>query len=84
MRIQKEKKKRARHPFPPPIRQRVPNLPEIAKATFSTTPTRDIVERKLSEEVSVTNSLAMLTAIPGVDLGMECVSNTPSPSPFSS
>ena len=34
------------------------------------------VERKLGEEGSVTNSLAMLTAIPEVDLGMECVSNT--------
>jgi hypothetical protein len=33
------------------------------------------VERKLGEEGSVTNSLAMLTAIPEVDLGMECVSN---------
>ena len=32
------------------------------------------VERKLGEEGSVTNSLAMLTAIPEVDLGMECVS----------
>lgn len=31
------------------------------------------VERKLGEEGSVTNSLAMLTAIPEVDLGMECV-----------
>lgn len=30
------------------------------------------VERKLGEEGSVTNSLAMLTAIPEVDLGMEC------------
>ena len=35
------------------------------------------VERKLGEEGSVTNSLAMLTAIPEVDLGMECVSNIP-------
>ena len=34
------------------------------------------VERKLGEEGSVTNSLAMLTAIPEVDLGMECVPNT--------
>ena len=34
------------------------------------------VDRKLGEEGSVTNSLAMLTAIPEVDLGMECVSNT--------
>jgi hypothetical protein len=34
------------------------------------------VERKPGEEGSVTNSLAMLTAIPEVDLGMECVSNT--------
>jgi len=33
-------------------------------------------ERKLGEEGSVTNSLAMLTAIPEVDLGMECVSST--------
>ena len=33
------------------------------------------VERKLGEEGSVTNSLAMLTAIPEVDLGMEYVSN---------
>jgi hypothetical protein len=41
------------------------------------------VERKLGEESSVTNSLAMLTALPEVDLGMECVSNTPSPSSFS-
>lgn len=31
------------------------------------------VERKVGEEGSVTNSLAMLTAIPEVDLGMECV-----------
>lgn len=31
------------------------------------------VERKLGEEGSVTNSLSMLTAIPEVDLGMECV-----------
>jgi Hepatocellular carcinoma-associated antigen 59 len=34
------------------------------------------VECKHGEEGSVTNSLAMLTAIPEVDLGMECVSNT--------
>ncbi len=34
------------------------------------------VERKLGEEGSVTNSLAMLTAIPEVDLGMEYVLNT--------
>lgn len=40
------------------------------------------VERKLGEEGSVTNSLAMLTAIPEVDLGMECVSNPPTPSFF--
>lgn len=40
------------------------------------------VERKLGEEGSVTNSLAMLTAIPEVDLGMECVSNTTCPFPF--
>jgi hypothetical protein len=33
------------------------------------------VERKLGEEGSVTNSLSMLTAIPEVDLGMECVSS---------
>jgi len=39
------------------------------------------VERKLGEEGSVTNSLAMLTAIPEVDLGMECVS---CPFPFCS
>ena len=37
------------------------------------------VERKHGEEGSVTNSLAMLTAIPEVDLGMECVSNTTTP-----
>ena len=30
-------------------------------------------ERKTANEGSVTNSLAMLTAIPEVDLGMECV-----------
>lgn len=30
-------------------------------------------ERKTADEGSVTNSLAMLTAIPEVDLGMECV-----------
>ena len=35
------------------------------------------VERKLGEEGSVTNSLAMLTAIPEVDLGMEYVSTSP-------
>jgi hypothetical protein len=40
------------------------------------------VERKLGEEGSVTNSLAMLTAIPEVDLGMEYVSNTTLVSPF--
>ena len=34
------------------------------------------VERKLGEEGSVTNSLAMLTAIPEVDLGMEYVAVT--------
>ena len=32
------------------------------------------VERKLGEEGSITNSLTMLTTIPEVDLGMECVS----------
>jgi len=42
------------------------------------------VERKLGEEGSVTNSLAMLTAIPEVDLGMECVSNTTLPFPLPS
>ncbi len=31
------------------------------------------VDRKPGEEGSVTNSLSMLTAIPEVDLGMECV-----------
>lgn len=31
------------------------------------------VERKVGEEGNVTNSLAMLTAIPEVDLGMEYV-----------
>jgi len=36
-------------------------------------------ERRTADEGSVTNSLAMLTAIPEVDLGMECVI----PSPFS-
>ena len=30
-------------------------------------------EKKEQEEGSVTNSMAMLTAIPEVDLGMECV-----------
>ena len=41
------------------------------------------VERKLGEEGSVTNSLAMLTAIPEVDLGMECVFDpTLCPFPF--
>jgi hypothetical protein len=30
-------------------------------------------EKKAADEGSVTNSLAMLTAIPEVDLGMECV-----------
>ena len=30
-------------------------------------------ERKAADEGSVTNSMAMLTAIPEVDLGMECV-----------
>ena len=40
------------------------------------------VERKLGEEGSVTNSLAMLTAIPEVDLGMECVSTLPLPLSF--
>jgi hypothetical protein len=39
------------------------------------------VERKLGEEGSVTNSLAMLTAIPEVDLGMEFVSSPFPPSP---
>jgi hepatocellular carcinoma-associated antigen 59 len=34
------------------------------------------VERKLGEEGSVTNSLAMLTAIPEVDLGIKYVLNT--------
>jgi hypothetical protein len=33
------------------------------------------VERKPGEEGSVTNSLSILTAIPEVDLGMECVSS---------
>ena len=32
--------------------------------------------QKKEEEGNVTNSLAMLTAIPEVDLGMECVSNS--------
>lgn len=32
-------------------------------------------ERKTTDEGSVTNSLAMLTAIPEVDLGMECVNS---------
>jgi len=31
-------------------------------------------DKKVADEGSVTNSLAMLTAIPEVDLGMECVS----------
>jgi hypothetical protein len=35
------------------------------------------VERKQGEEGSVTNSLSMLTAIPEVDLGMECASLPP-------
>lgn len=30
-------------------------------------------EKKTADEGSVTNSMAMLTAIPEVDLGMECV-----------
>jgi len=30
------------------------------------------VEKKAAEEGNVTNSMAMLTAIPEVDLGMEC------------
>jgi hypothetical protein len=33
------------------------------------------VEKKAADEGSVTNSLTMLTAIPEVDLGMECVTN---------
>ena len=41
---------------------------------FSTLDPRYKVERKTGEEGSVTNSLSMLTAIPEVDLGMECVS----------
>lgn len=36
-------------------------------------PDRYKVEKKAAEEGNVTNSLAMLTAIPEVDLGMECV-----------
>jgi len=31
------------------------------------------VEKRVAEEGNVTNSMAMLTAIPEVDLGMECV-----------
>jgi hypothetical protein len=38
--------------------------------TFEHLDPRYKVERKLGEEGSVTNSLAMLTAIPEVDLGM--------------
>ncbi len=41
---------------------------------FSNLDPRYKVERKPGEEGSVTNSLSMLTAIPEVDLGMECVS----------
>jgi hypothetical protein len=37
------------------------------------------VERKVGEEGSVTNSLAMLSAIPEVDLGMECVPSSSLP-----
>jgi hypothetical protein len=42
---------------------------------FSNLDPRYKVERKPGEEGSVTNSLSMLTAIPEVDLGMECVSS---------
>ena len=45
---------------------------------FSNLEPRVKVERKPGEEGSVTNSLSMLTAIPEVDLGMECVSLNPS------
>ena len=31
------------------------------------------MDKKAADEGSVTNSMAMLTAIPEVDLGMECV-----------
>jgi hypothetical protein len=44
---------------------------------FSNLDPRYKVERKPGEEGSVTNSLSMLTAIPEVDLGMECVSLNP-------
>jgi len=42
---------------------------------FDTLDPRYKVERKLGEEGSVTNSLAMLTAIPEVDLGIKCVAH---------
>src|SRR6266850_709603 len=50
-----------------------PNKGNAQDDVFDKLDPRYKVERKLGEEGSVTNSLAMLTAIPEVDLGMECV-----------
>lgn len=50
-----------------------PNKGNAQDDVFDKLDPRYKVERKVGEEGSVTNSLAMLTAIPEVDLGMECV-----------
>jgi Hepatocellular carcinoma-associated antigen 59 len=54
-----------------------PNKGNAQDDVFDKLDPRYKVERKLEGEGSVTNSLAMLTAIPEVDLGMECVPSLP-------
>jgi len=46
---------------------------ELYRITSTTVAVRAATETKKLEEGSVTNSMAMLTAIPEVDLGIECV-----------
>jgi hypothetical protein len=55
-----------------------PNKGNAQDDVFDKLDPRYKVERKVGEEGSVTNSLAMLSAIPEVDLGMECVPIFPS------
>ena len=57
-----------------------PNKRNAQDDVFDKLDPRYKVERKVGEEGSVTNSLSMLTAIPEVDLGMECVHVFTSPS----
>jgi hypothetical protein len=60
-----------------------PNKGSAQDDVFDKLDPRYKVERKVGEEGSVTNSLAMLSAIPEVDLGMECVPSSSLPFPMS-